>query len=776
MSMPFEPCEALDFLARWYGEAPRLLAAIMPDGPLEFRCFWPQQLSETEAWLSAKTAAGANIYYSLNQPAWALDKKAMKPDIRSVRAFHVDIDPDKNRSETPEQCKERALQELSSYNPGPSVIVDSGNGIQAMWLLDESITLDGTAADWSRVEAYNLALAKTFAADHCQNVDRIFRLPGTINFPNKKKRALGRVERPARLLASTWAKHPLSAFSPAPDALAGRRKASQQNAIAIAGSLPRYASTDDLPIKLDDYTSLLIVNGCDPADPSKYASRSEVLWRVLCDMVRAGADDETIAAVILDPDFKVSASVLDKPNPESHAAHQISKARDEAEHPFLRELNERHAVIESDRGGRCVVMEEDFDEQLGRRKITFQTFDHFRNRYMRRAVEIGRDKNGNSEMMPLGKWWLMQSRARQFRKIVFLPGGAAAGDIYNLWSGFGYDPRRGNGHTGFINHIRENLCDGNEVLSDYVIKWMARMMQEPGRPAEVALVIRGKKGTGKGFVGRALCRLLGQYSFHCSSSKYVTGNFNAHLRDCIFLFADEAFLAGSKQDEGILKALITEPTITIEAKGFDATIETNCLHLLIVSNEDYIVPASGFERRFVILQAADGRMQDTAYFAALNDELEGGGYENLLHYLLNVELDGFDHRAIPRTEALLDQAEHSMVPLTRWVFGLLDEAILPNNAGAANIAASTSGEHGVGLLDDANAREPDFRHHSYKKLASLLKKLGCINFHLGVCRGWEFPPLPQMRERFEREHGAQRWSDPNIGSWLKRERRYGDVF
>ena len=196
MSTNYEPSEALDFLTRWYGEAPRLLAAILPDGPLEFRCFWPQQQSETKAWLSAKTAAGANIYYSLNQPAWALDKKAMKPDIRSVRTLHVDIDPDKNRGETPEQCKERALEELSSYNPAPSVIVDTGNGIQAMWLLEDAITLDGTEADWLRVEAYNLALAKAFAADHCHNADRIFRLPGTINFPNKKKQALGRVSRP----------------------------------------------------------------------------------------------------------------------------------------------------------------------------------------------------------------------------------------------------------------------------------------------------------------------------------------------------------------------------------------------------------------------------------------------------------------------------------------------------------------------------------------------------------------------------------------------------
>ena len=41
------------------------------------------------------------------------------------------------------------------------------------------------------------------------------------------------------------------------------------------------------------------------------------------------------------------------------------------------------------------------------------------------------------------------------------------------------------------------------------------------------------------------------------------GNFNAHLRDAIVVFADEAFLVDDKEAEGVLKAMITEPELTL---------------------------------------------------------------------------------------------------------------------------------------------------------------------------------------------------------------------
>ena len=408
---------------------------------------------------------------------------------------------------------------------------------------------------------------------------------------------------------------------------------------------------------------MLIVNGEDIEKPTKYPSRSEVLWRVVCDMVRGNCDDETIAAVILDPDFKISASVLDKSRPQAYAADQIAAAREEAIDPALRELNTRHAVIESDRGGRCVVAEEDCDDVMGRWHIKYQCFDAFRNRYMHRLVEVGKDKKENPISVPIGKWWLQQEHRRQYLKIVFWPNRDVPPDQFNLWRGFACEAKPGEGHKGFVEHIHRYVCGGDQNLTDYVLNWMARAIQQPGRPGEVALVIKGRKGTGKGFTARAFGSLFGQHYMQVSSAKHVIGEFNAHLRDCVVLFADEAFFAGDKKHEGILKALITEPHLMVEAKGIDAEPARNFLHIIVASNEDWVIPASADERRFVVCEASDDKMQDTTYFRELQRQLDAGGRENLLHYLLNRPLDQFEVRRVPWTSGLERQKVASLGPV-----------------------------------------------------------------------------------------------------------------
>jgi hypothetical protein len=66
----------------------------------------------------------------------------------------------------------------------------------------------------------------------------------------------------------------------------------------------------------------------------------------------------------------------------------------------------------------------------------------------------------------------------------------------------------------------------------------------------VAVVLRGLKGTGKGMVGQLLMGIFRDHALHITHSKHLVGNFNAHLVDALFLFLDEAYWAGDKQDEG----------------------------------------------------------------------------------------------------------------------------------------------------------------------------------------------------------------------------------
>src|ERR1035437_7635664 len=104
--------------------------------------------------------------------------------------------------------------------------------------------------------------------------------------------------------------------------------------------------------------------------------------------------------------------------------------------------------------------------------------------------------------------------------------------------------------------------------------------------------MRGGEGTGKSTLAKAIRRIMGQHGLAISNGKHLTGNFNVHLQDCVFLFADEAFYAGDPSHVGVLKSLITEDSLTIEAKYQNAVESPNFLHLMMASNEEWVVPAT----------------------------------------------------------------------------------------------------------------------------------------------------------------------------------------
>jgi Family of unknown function (DUF5906) len=236
----------------------------------------------------------------------------------------------------------------------------------------------------------------------------------------------------------------------------------------------------------------------------------------------------------------------------------------------------------------------------------------------------------------------------------------------NLWRGFGVKPTPGSWQK-LREHLLNVICSGETEHYEYVLSWSARLVQYPAEQGEVAVVMRGIEGCGKGIFARALRRILGQHGLAISNPKHLTGTFNAHLRDCVFLFADECFFAGDKAHVGTLKALITEPTLTIEGKYQNAIEVPNFLHLLMASNEEWVVPASLDSRRWLVLDVLGIRAGDHAYFDGIYEELNNGGYKAMLHELLKRDISEFNPRKVPNTIGLEEQRKLSLpVPALWW--------------------------------------------------------------------------------------------------------------
>jgi hypothetical protein len=291
------------------------------------------------------------------------------------------------------------------------------------------------------------------------------------------------------------------------------------------------------------------------------------------------------------------------------------------------------------------------DEGLGRERLVFSRAEDIKLLFANQHYVTSVAKNGNETRKGLGEIWLNHADRRTYKRTALIPDGPCPDYTYNLWRGFGVEPKQGAWDT-IKSHLLDIVCSGRQDYYDWLVQWLAYCIQNPGKQAEVAVVLRGLKGTGKGLVGQMLMRIFRDHSLHISNVKHLVGNFNSHLMDVLFLFVDEAYWAGDKQGEGPLKALITERTLMIGPKGIDSFQVPNRLKILMLSNNDWVVPASADERRYFVLDVSDCRKADKMYFNKLAAAIEGDELATFLDYLIEGDLTEFDHRNPPHTEAL----------------------------------------------------------------------------------------------------------------------------
>jgi hypothetical protein len=326
-----------------------LVVALDPDGRARppAAAFAPSQSRDSEiaAWLTRMTKLRRNLYFQPNpvrdikavfarvdgKPA---PMKATLPNTLEVRWLTLDIDPRAGEDYDEEQARIRAL--LLQASPEPSLIVNSGNGLQGLCRLKDAIALPlGTEEEARDAGLYNLALAQQYGGDTaCQDIARLMRLAGTVNWPNKKKRQQGRVPRLARLVAVNDIAHPIDAFQKAPaetPVTTERTRSSNGSGPTVAVITPRHlASLDDLQGTVPEPVLRIIQHGDNPDDPSQFAGdRSKAVWHVVCEMMRQRVPEEVILWIITNPAFGISAHVLEQPRSEKYALRQLTQARKE---------------------------------------------------------------------------------------------------------------------------------------------------------------------------------------------------------------------------------------------------------------------------------------------------------------------------------------------------------------------------------------------------------------------------------------------------------------
>lgn len=331
---------------------------------------------------------------------------------------------------------------------------------------------------------------------------------------------------------------------------------------------------------------------------------------------------------------------------------------------MLERLNDEYAVIL--RGSQVLIMRHWIGEDKGSKLIFLNKRDFLLLQENNKLWT--KDADGNGKPIKIGQAWLEWTRRKGYEEVYFEPCGKQYERRYNLWRGFAIQPKDGKGKFDiFLDHVKNNICQGNQEHYEWVMAWLADLFQKPARKLGTALVLRGPMGIGKGAFAGHVGRLLGIHYMPITQSSQLTGKFNGHMADKVLMFVDEGWWSDERNGAGILRALITETQVTIEMKGRDAITIPNFTRFIIAANADWVVPLGmGDERRFLMLDVGTLVQRNNAYFAEMESQLENGGYEALLQYLLTYKYDEATPRRILQTEALMDNKIYSMPDEMKW--------------------------------------------------------------------------------------------------------------
>jgi len=380
----------------------------------------------------------------------------------------------------------------------------------------------------------------------------------------------------------------------------------------------------------------------------------------------SGATDDEVAAEAARFNTENFLPPLDA-REVAQVLHSVLKAKlPKSADDKLRLMNERFGLCVVGDKARVLWIRDDESWQLLTPQAFYQLFE---NQWVRTR---GKTKN-------LGRLWMQHPRRKTYTRIVFAPEGPVPGDAFNLFRGWACRSTVGDCSL-FLDHIERHCAKGNLDHAHWIVSWMADLFQQPGRKKGTALVLTGTQGSGKSIIGHVLGKILGRHYLSASDEAHITGRFNAHQEGLLLLHSDEATFAGDHAAVAKLKDFITRSEMTIERKGVDAIVVANHARLLVTSEQQWVVPAALLERRFAVFELASDHVQDHDYFGRLMAQMEAGGYEALLHHLLNYSYEPGLIRRIPNTDALVEQKELSLTPEDGWLYDILVRGYLPGDA------------------------------------------------------------------------------------------------
>ena len=278
--------------------------------------------------------------------------------------------------------------------------------------------------------------------------------------------------------------------------------------------------------------------------------------------------------------------------------------------------------------------------------------------------------------------WCKSAHRRKCQKLTFYPSFDYTGPDFNTFTGFAIQKDQAVEDKGalqpILDHIKTIWCKGNEQYYEYVLNWMAHVIQKPTEKIKVALALKSTyEGAGKGCIVDKLMQIIGgNHACQIANDTDLFGDFTSTMSGKVLMDLDEAVWGGNKKAKGILKNMITEKMVRIRMMRTDSYQEPSFHAFIFTSNNDWFLPANSNSRRYAAFEldnryAGKETPESKAYFAPL----WAVKAENMAHFLYNRDISKFDPRQVPITDLLKEQAAFSFSSVESWFRGCMEEGV-----------------------------------------------------------------------------------------------------
>jgi len=371
---------------------------------------------------------------------------------------------------------------------------------------------------------------------------------------------------------------------------------------------------------------------------------------------------------------------------------------EEGEEQYIDELNDDKflKIAEQFEKRHCFIVNKSFYLKQTSNDIIFFSESKITQSYKHIICSDRIDKKTGKKQLFIKNWIEGNKNKRRYEDCDFYPHPLKCPKhVFNMWLPFEIEKykkeyiKNEEALKFILNHIKI-LCNHEDDIFEYFIKWIGQMLQYPATKTIIPVLI-SDEGAGKGTLIQLLTKILGSKRvFETSDPKRdVFGNFNNLMASAYFVVLNE--VGQQDLEVGKFKQLITDGQLVINNKGISAIQTTSYHRFIITTNKEEPIQTKKGDRRNLIIRSSDELCGKKEYFTKMYELLDDiNVIRTVYDYFKSIpNLDKFGQIKLPTTEYQRDLQELSISPIESCIINLVQDNTIQN---IDNIIKMTSTE------------------------------------------------------------------------------------